>query len=91
MNMHDQRGTYYYPNPAQKTTRMYVKEHDGVIHFRLYSSDDPQIWERHGWLTLEVIKQAAALYSGDNDPTRLYDEAIAREVLRQIQDHSQQQ
>lgn len=88
--MHDQHGAYYYPNPAQKTTRMYVQEQDGVIHFRLYSSEDPQIWERHGWLPLEVIKQAASLYAGENDPTRLYDEAIAQEVLRQAKEADKQ-
>lgn len=81
--MQDQTGVYYYPNPALKSTRMYVLEQHGVIHFRLYSSENPEIWERHGWLPLDVVKQAAALYGGENDPTRLYDEAIAREVLRQ--------
>ena len=80
--MHDDRGAYYYPNPAQKTTRMYVREENGMIYFRLFSSSSPEIWDRHGWLTLDIIKQAAALYSGENDPTRLYDENIAWEVLR---------
>jgi len=81
--MQDSRGVYYYPNPAYKSARMYVQELDGVIHFRLYSSENPEIWDRHGWLPLDVVKRAAAMYPGDKDPARLYDENVAREVLRQ--------
>lgn len=89
--MQDQYGVYYYPNPALKTTRMYVQDIQGVIHFRLYSSENPEIWDRHGWLPLEVVKQAAALYQGGNDPTRLYDENIAKEVLKQAENAEKKQ
>ncbi len=81
--MQDKQGVYYYPNPVQKTTRMYVREQGGELEFRLYSSEDPQIWERHDWLTLDVVKQAAGMYQGENSPLMLYDEQVAREVLRQ--------
>ena len=81
--MQDQRGVYFYPNPALKTTRMYVRESPQGIEFRLYSSENPEIWERHGWITREVVRQAAALYTGANSPLLLYDEEVAREVLRQ--------
>ncbi len=81
--MQDDRGVYYYPNPAMKTTRMYVREQDGALEFRLFSSEDQHIWERHQWLPLSVIQEAVQQYSGDKDPLLLYDEQVAREVLRQ--------
>jgi hypothetical protein len=84
--MHDDRGVYYYPNTALKTTRMYVREQDGALEFRLFSSEDPQIWERHQWLPLSVIQEAARQYPGDKNPLLLYDEQVAREVLRQARE-----
>lgn len=83
--MHDERGAYYYPNPAQKSTRMYVRRIGGVLHFRLYNSQVPEIWERHGWIAKDVVRQAATLYSGDKDPTALYDEVVAEQVLLQAE------
>lgn len=86
--MQDERGLYYYPNPAQRATRMYVRLNDGAIEFRLYNSQAPEIWERHGWLPLEVVKQAAALYQGEKDPTSLYDEKVARNLLESAAEDS---
>ena len=80
--MRDQQGCYYYPNPAQKSTRMYVRERDGEIEFRLHSDNDPQIWERHKWLGLDVIRKATAMFdTSKGDPLELYDEAVAKAVL----------
>ncbi|MGE4299011.1 MAG: hypothetical protein AB7E47_13370 [Desulfovibrionaceae bacterium] len=83
--MKDERGNYYYPNPAQKRTRMYVRKNFGVIEFRLYSPDNPEIWERHGWLAMDVVRAAAALAvkEGKGDAAlALYDERVAVALLR---------
>lgn len=84
--MKDARGYYYYPNPVLKTTRMYVQRAegrpDGDIQFRLYSDENPEIWERHGWLSLDVLRQAAALYEGQANPLALYDANVAAALLK---------
>lgn len=81
--MKDDRGCYYYPNPQFKTTRMYVREHNGQIEFRIWSSEAPEIWEKHEWIPLDVILKAAEQYPGQADPTKLYDENVARAVLKE--------
>ena len=48
--MKDNRGLYYYPNPLNKTFRTYVKKEQGEFFFRLWSSEDPQLWEQHEWI-----------------------------------------
>ena len=48
--MKDDRGLYYYPNPLQKKFRMYVKEMHGEICFRMWNSEDPELWKTHGWV-----------------------------------------
>jgi len=52
--MKDERGKYYYPFPQNKKVRMYVQETDGMIHFRLWNSDDTKLWEEHDWIPYEV-------------------------------------
>lgn len=83
--MKDERGVYYYPNPNLKTTRMYVRKNaGGVIEFRLWSSDNPEIWDRHQWLSLDVIREALKLRTssgGDSAPSQLYDERVAEGLL----------
>ncbi len=83
--MQDHRGVYYYPNPAEKTTRMYVRlspSTPNVIEFRLYSSENPDIWERHEWIPREVVEAAAKQYTNpERDPLALYDESVARALL----------
>lgn len=83
--MRDNLGRYYYPDPEDKTTRVYVREENGELEFRLWRRDYPEIWERHGWMPLGVIKAAAAMYSMNSaaDPMRLYDEVVARALLRE--------
>ncbi|MFW5735105.1 MAG: hypothetical protein ACOCWR_08605 [Oceanidesulfovibrio sp.] len=84
--MHDDKGHYYYPNPADKTVRMYVRENPdapGEVEFRLHSAQNPEIWERHPWLSRDVAAQAAKMYDKpDRDPLALYDQGVARALLR---------
>jgi hypothetical protein len=85
--MKDDRGPYYYPFPGNRRVRMYVKwgPDDDQIHFRLWKSDDPGLWQQHGWLSEEAITQAAGLYSAHErfNPGLAYDPKIARTLLQQ--------
>jgi hypothetical protein len=85
--MKDERGLYYYPTLQDRSTRMYVREQDGEVHFRLYSSENPEVWERHGWVPYSAIKQAAELYKKERDPSRnplgLYDLDVAKRILQE--------
>ena len=84
--MKDERGLYYFPNAADRRARMYVRRgEDGGVQFRLWQSDHPEVWDRHQWLDLQVIEDAAHLYreerNADADPLKLYDAAVARALL----------
>ncbi len=82
--MRDPKGIYYYPDPRNKRERMYVRENDGSIEFRLWNQDHPEVWEKHGWLDMDIIRRAAALYDKKKqDPLKLYDLEIARSLLKQ--------
>jgi 8-oxo-dGTP pyrophosphatase MutT (NUDIX family) len=82
--MKDERGLYYYPFPANKRIRTYVREADGEMFFRLWNSDDPKLWEEHDWVPWEAIRQAAAMYtSGKFKPDDAYDIVLARELMRE--------
>jgi len=80
--MKDNHGFYYYPLPSNKRIKMYVRDNDGVIEFRLHSEDDPQLYQEHGWITFEAAKQASDLFTGKGNPLRLYDFDVALSVLR---------
>ncbi|MFO7728592.1 MAG: hypothetical protein R6X11_09720 [Desulfonatronovibrio sp.] len=77
------QGAYYYPNPKNKKERMYVRDNEGTIEFRLWHQEHPQVWEKHGWLDMDIIKRAAGIYdnSGQN-PLELYDISVARALLK---------
>ncbi len=80
--MKDERGIYYYPNLQNKKIRMYVRRAKGEISFRLLNSEDPGLWEEHGWLPYEAIKQAAALNKNkDFDSKQVYDINMAKVLL----------
>ncbi len=83
--MKDERGKYYYPFPQNKKVRMYVQEKDGMVHFRLWNSDDPKLWEEHGWIPYEAIQQASAMYEQKNDfdPNQAYNLDIAKAALKE--------
>jgi len=80
--MKDERGVYYYPNLQNKKIRTYVRREKGEIFFRLLNSDDPGLWEEHGWLPYEAIKQATALNKNQNfDSKQVYDINMAKVLL----------
>ena len=77
---------YYFPNAADHRARMYVRRGEDV-QFRLWQADHPDVWDRHQWLDLRVIEDAARLYreerNADADPLKLYDAAVARALLEE--------
>ena len=84
--MKDDRGLFYYPFPANKRVRMYVRKEGNTVSFRLWNTDDPQLWEEHGWVPHEAIRQAAAMYDkekGKFDPGQAYDIDLAKAVLKE--------
>ncbi|NVL90715.1 MAG: hypothetical protein HWN69_06950 [Desulfobacterales bacterium] len=82
--MKDKKGLYYYPFPQNKRVRMYVREAEGTVWFRLWNADDPELWEEHGWVPYGAIKQAAAMSRRDNfDPNQAYDIQMAEVLLKE--------
>ncbi len=83
--MIDDRGKYYYPFPQNKNVRMYVQAQGEEVFFRLWNSEDPKLWEEHGWIPYEAIKQAEAMHGREKDfkPNQAYDLEIARAVLKE--------
>ena len=82
--MKDERGLYYYPSPSDHRERMYVKEAEGVVWFRMWNAADPTLWEQHDWVPYAAILRAAEVYDGKNfDPRRAYDIETARALLRE--------
>lgn len=80
--MKDKQGIYYYPFPSNKRVRMYVRQGDDDIDFRLWNQDDPELWESHGWVPYQAILQAQAMYQGGPfDPKKAYDLNLAKAVL----------
>jgi len=83
----DRDGVFYYPNPQNKRIRMYVREQDGSVEFRLSNADRPEVWERHGWLDMDIIKRGARMFQDERnakaDPTKLYDVDMARYLLKE--------
>jgi hypothetical protein len=86
--MKDERGLYYHPAPQFKSRRMYVREDaSGGIEFRLWSGEDPQVWETHPWIPRTVIEVAVRLGQAEGrdmhgqNPLDLYDLAVARRLL----------
>ena len=82
--MKDRVGIYYYPFPDNKRVRMYVREKDGAVEFRMKNDDDPSVWNDHGWVPHEAILQAQVLYGkrGRFDPRRAYDIRIANALIQ---------
>ena len=71
--MKDERGLYYYPFPQNRRVRMYVREAEGSVLFRLWNADDPKLWKEHGWVPYDAIQQAQAMYTGKSfDPRYAY-------------------
>ncbi len=82
--MQDERGVFYHPFPQNPRVRMYVREAEGTLFFRLWSEDDLALWDDHGWIAWEAVQQAMALRTPSNfDPKRAYDPHVARAVLKE--------
>jgi hypothetical protein len=84
--MKDEKGLYYYPFPQNKRVRMYVRELEGTIWFRLWNADDPELWVEHGWVPYGAIKQAAAMSKPKShafNPNQAYDMEVAKMLLEQ--------
>ena len=82
--MKDDLGLYYYPNPLNRNFRIYVKEMQGEICFRMWNSEDPALWETHGWVPYGAIRKASKIYQGKTiDPKQAYDIEIAQALLKQ--------
>jgi hypothetical protein len=82
--MKDERGVYYTPSLQHPEVRMYVRDNEGEIEFRLYNPDEPVIWEKHQWVPYQAIEAAAAMFrekNTDRNPLALYDCDIARKLL----------
>ena len=82
--MKDNIGIYYYPLPENKRVRMYVREKNSEIEFRMKNQDDPHVWNDHGWVPYSAIQQAQVLYGqrGQFDPERAYDLTIAKMLIQ---------
>jgi hypothetical protein len=83
--MKDKIGIYYYPFPENKRVHMYVRSRNGEVEFRMKNTDDPSIWNDHGWMPYSAIQQASVLYAnrGRFDPQRAYDLKIAEVLLQE--------
>ncbi len=82
--MKNEKGYYYYPYPENKQTRMYVKKSQGIIWFRLWNQQIPELWDEHGWVSYDAIVEASKIYQKNKtnfDPNRAYDINVAKEVL----------
>lgn len=82
--MKDERGLFYYPLPADKRLRTYVRQVGDEICFRLWHADDLALWQTHGWVASRAIKQASSGYrsAAGFDPAQVYDMALARALLK---------
>lgn len=88
--MHDERGLYYYPDPANPKARVYVRRGaGGGAEFRLWHTEHAHVWEQHEWLPEDVLRAAADMYISQGrskdgvDPLRLYDSVVAHALLKE--------
>ena len=83
--MKDQRGHYYYPFPENKRVRMYVQQVGPEVCFRMWNADDPEMWEKHGWVPYGAVQEASGMFKRRDkfDPQRAYDLDLALTLLRE--------
>jgi hypothetical protein len=84
--MQDELGSYYYPNPADPRSRVYVREDGGDLEFRLWHAEYPMVWEKHGWTSQTALEKAAAMYRGmgrEGNPMALYDVSVALALIKE--------
>ncbi len=90
--MQDKLGVYYNPIPGNKELRTYIRLNNNDIEFRLWSAEDPELWEEHGWVPWTAIKEAERCYAsegkGSKPPMHLYDLDAAFRLLKDfVQDY----
>ncbi|MDL2210039.1 hypothetical protein LJC26_04465 [Desulfovibrio sp. OttesenSCG-928-O18] len=86
--MRDDLGFYYYPNPADTRGRVYVRQGENGIEFRLWHAEYPMVWEKHEWVPQAALEAAAAMYRNGgkgSDPMALYDVAVAKALLKEAE------
>lgn len=93
--MRDERGIYYLAQPGNSKARVYVKTGEsGEILFRLWEADHPEVWERHPWLSMDIILQASGLYqqerNPDANPAKLYDLAVAKALIAEARKNGEE-
>ena len=90
--MKDEKGLYFHPVPGNRKARMYIREENGEILFRLWLADDPEMWEGHGWVPHEAIVQAAAMYENksDFDPISAYDLRLAEALIKEEKEEKEE-
>jgi hypothetical protein len=82
--MKDKTGLYYYPFPENKQVRMYVRQAQDSVQFRMWQADDPTLWQQHGWVDYDAIIKAASMFSKNSfDPKSAYDIRIAKALIRE--------
>jgi hypothetical protein len=62
------------------------KNQMGVIWFRLWNNEIPELWDEHGWVPYDAILKASSMYkkgAGKFDPCRAYDIEVAKSLLLQ--------
>lgn len=86
--MKDEKGLYYYPSMQQRATRMYVRENaDGDVEYRLWNAQNPELWEKHEWITRQVVEAAVPMFQNRSEehkkrnPLSLYDAEVARRLI----------
>ena len=88
--MKDELGLYYHPQAGNSLSRVYVRRGpDGEVEFRLWRADHPEVWERHPWLSMAIVRNAARLYqqerNAESDPLLLYDIDVAKALLQEAE------
>ena len=84
--MKDEKGVYYYPNPQDVNARVYVREGEGGVEFRLWHAKVAAMWEKHGWVPYDALKAASEMYKErgtEGDPLSLYDIRVAQALLKE--------
>lgn len=86
--MEDEKGLYYFPNPQLQQVRVYVRRgEDGGIEFRMWDAEHAEVWEKHNWISMEVIQAAVELFAQSHDnnwhPEAIYDANVAEALLKE--------
>ena len=55
------------------------------VCFRMWNADDPEMWEKHGWVPYGAVQEASGMFKRRDkfDPQRAYDLDLALTLLRE--------